>query len=53
VTEDWEESFEGDLQLLEEIRIAHADSVFKLLHWYAGNGLMEGLVVDRKRIRAR
>jgi len=49
VTEFWAEARVGDLQRLEEIQEAYADSIFKLLHWYAGNGLLENLVVNRKK----
>jgi len=48
VTEFWAEARVGDLELLEEIQKAYADSIFNLLHWYAGNGLLENLVVYRK-----
>ena len=49
VTEFWTEARVGDLQRLEEIQKAYVDSIFKLLHWYAGNGLLENLVVNRKK----
>ena len=47
--EDWAEASFGDLQLLEGIQKAYAGSIFNLLHWYAGNGLAENLLVDRKK----
>jgi len=47
--EDWAEARVGDLQRLEEIRIAYADSIFNLLYWYAGNGLAENLFVNGKK----
>jgi len=49
LTEVWAEARVGDLRRLEEIQKAHADSIFKLLHWSAGNGLVENLVVNRKK----
>merc|ERR1712194_519913 len=38
--EDWASVRLGDLQRLEGIQKAYAGSIFNLLHWYAGNGLM-------------
>ena len=43
VKEDWAEDRMGDLQCLKGIQIAYADSIFNLLHWYAGKGLAESL----------
>merc|ERR1712232_98436 len=47
--EYWAEARVGDLQRLEGIRIVYADLIFKLLHWYAGNGLAENLFVKMER----
>jgi len=47
--EDWAEARFGDLEWLEGIQNAYADSIFHLLHWYAGNGLAENLFVNRKK----
>jgi len=51
--EDWEEARFGDQHQLEGIQKAYADSIFILLHWYAGryagNGLAENLFVNRKK----
>jgi len=45
VTEvDWERTWEEDLRRLVEIQKAYADSIFMLVHWYAGNGLVENLI---------
>ena len=36
-----------DLQRLEAIRKAHADAMYKLVHWCARNGLLENLAIKR------
>ena len=46
--EDWEETREEDLQRLEKIGKVYVDSVFKLVHWYAGNGLVKSLFMNRR-----
>ena len=47
VTEEaWEETRGKDVQRLVEIQNAYADSIFKLLNWYAGNDLVENLLVN-------
>merc|ERR1712176_1358355 len=49
VTEgDWAEVRFGDLQRLEGIQKAYTGFIFNLLHWYAGNGLAENLLLNRK-----
>merc|ERR1712008_609855 len=49
VTEFWPGVRVGDLHRLEEIQKAYSDSIFKLVQWYAGNGLLGNLVVTKKR----
>jgi len=49
----WAEARAGDLQRLGEIRSAYVDSVFRLLHWYAGNGLVKNLVAVSRKKRNR
>merc|ERR1712013_672111 len=47
--EDWAEARLGDLQRLEGIQKAYADSIFNLLHWCAGNELGGDLFGNRKK----
>ena len=47
--EDWERTSEEDLRRLVEIQKAYADSIFMLVHWYAGNGLVENLIHVNKK----
>merc|ERR1712232_1144095 len=48
VAEFWTEVRLGDLHLLGEIEKAYCDSIFKLVQWHAGNGLLGNHVVTKK-----